>query len=60
MANQDITIEQLRQLLVVQAELRERSESRWQQAQRALVSLLEVYAPEEVDRRLGPATIRGG
>ena len=52
MAGEDITVEQLRQLLGVQAELREQAENRWQQAQRALVSLLESFAPEEVDRRL--------
>ena len=30
MAGEDITIEQLRQLLGVQAELREQAENRWQ------------------------------
>ncbi len=52
MVSEDITLEQLRQLLRVQSELRERAESRWQRAQRALVALLETFAPEEVDRRL--------
>ncbi len=52
MAGENITVDQLRQLLGVQAELRQQAESRWQQAQRALVSLLESFAPEEVDRRL--------
>ncbi len=52
MAGENITVEQLRQLLGVQAELRQQAESRWQQAQRTLVSLLESFAPEEVDRRL--------
>ena len=52
MAGEEITVDQLRQLLGVQAELRRQAESRWQQAQRALVSLLESFAPEEVDRRL--------
>jgi len=52
MAGEEITVEQLRQLLGVQAELREQAEGRWQRAQRALVSLLETFAPEEVDRRL--------
>ncbi len=52
MAGEEITVDQLRQLLGVQAELRQKAESRWQQAQRALVFLLESFAPEEVDRRL--------
>ena len=52
MAGEEITVDQLRQLLGVQAELRQQAESRWQQAQRALLSLLESFAPEEVDRRL--------
>jgi hypothetical protein len=52
MAGEDITVAQLRQLLGVQAELRQQAESRWQGAQRALVSLLETFDPEEVDRRL--------
>lgn len=52
MAGDGITIEQLRQLLGVQAELREQAESRWRQAQRALVSLLETFTPEVVDHRL--------
>ena len=52
MAGEHITVEQLRQLLGVQAELRQQAENRWQQAQRVLVSLLESFAPEEVDRRL--------
>ena len=52
MAGEEITVDQLRQLLGVQAELRQQAESRWQQAQRSLVGLLESFAPEEVDRRL--------
>ena len=52
MADQVITVEQLRQLLGVQAELREQAESRWQRAQKALVGILEAFVPEEVDRRL--------
>ena len=52
MAGEDITVDQLRQLLRVQAELREQAESRWRRAQRSLVTLLETFAPEEVDRRL--------
>ena len=52
MVGEDITLEQLRQLLGVQSELRERAESHWQRSQRALVTLLETFAPEEVDRRL--------
>ena len=52
MAGEEITVDQLRQLLGVQADLRQQAESRWQQAQRILVSLLESFAPEEVERRL--------
>ena len=52
MAGEVITVDQLRQLLGVQAELRQQAEGRWQAAQRELVALLEAYAPEEVDRRL--------
>ena len=52
MAGEVITVDQLRQLLGVQADLRQQAERRWQAAQRALVALLEAYAPEEVDRRL--------
>jgi hypothetical protein len=52
MAGDGITVAQLRQLLGVQAELREQAETCWRQAQRALVALLETFAPEEVDRRL--------
>ena len=49
MAGEEITVDQLRQLLGVQADLRQQAESRWQQAQRILVSLLESFAPEEVE-----------
>ena len=52
MAGEDITVAQLRQLLGVQDELRQQAENRWRNAQRVLVSLLETFAPEEVDRRL--------
>jgi hypothetical protein len=52
MAGDEITVDQLRQLLGVQADLRQQAESRWQQAQRILVSLLESFAPEEVEQRL--------
>ena len=48
----DITIENLRQLLHIQTELREQAEIRWRKAQRVLVGLLESFAPEEVDQRL--------
>ena len=52
MAGEEITVDQLRQLLGVQADLRQQAESRWQQSQRILVSLLESFAPEEVEKRL--------
>ena len=52
MAGEEITIENLRQLLSIQTDLREQAESRWRKAQRVLVSLLETFAPEEVDQRL--------
>jgi|GEM_PF-2886877 len=52
MAADDITIENLRQLLHIQTELREQAESQWRKAQRVLVGLLESFAPEEVDQRL--------
>ncbi len=52
MAGEEITVDQLRQLLGVQADLRQQAENRWQQAQRILVSLLESFAPDEVERRL--------
>jgi predicted nuclease with TOPRIM domain len=52
MAADDITIENLRQLLHIQTELREQAETRWRKAQRILVGLLESFAPEEVDQRL--------
>ena len=52
MAADDITIENLRQLLHIQTELREQAETRWRKAQRVLVGLLETFAPEEVDQRL--------
>ena len=52
MAGEEITVDQLRQLLGVQADLRQQAESRWQQSQRLLVSLLESFAPEEVERCL--------
>jgi len=52
MAGEEITIENLRQLLSIQTDLREQAETRWRKAQRVLVSLLETFAPEEVDQRL--------
>jgi hypothetical protein len=52
MAGEEITIDNLRQLLSIQTELRELAELRWQKGQRALVSLLETFTPEEADRRL--------
>ena len=52
MAGEEITVDQLRQLLGVQADLRQQAENRWQKAQQILVSLLESFAPEEVERRL--------
>jgi len=52
MAADNITIENLRQLLHIQTELREQAETRWRKAQRVLVGLLESFAPEEVDQRL--------
>jgi hypothetical protein len=52
MAGEEITIDNLRQLLSIQTELRELAELRWRKGQRALVSLLETFAPEEADRRL--------
>lgn len=52
MAADDITIDNLRQLLHIQTELREQAETRWRKAQRILVGLLESFAPEEVDQRL--------
>lgn len=52
MAGEVILIEQLRQLLGIQAELREQAEGRWQRAQKALVGFLETFVPEEVERRL--------
>lgn len=52
MAGEEITIENLRQLLSIQTDLREQAETRWRKAQRVLVSLLETFAPEEVDLRL--------
>lgn len=52
MAGEEITIDNLRQLLSIQTELREQAETRWRMAQRVLVSLLETFAPEEVDQRL--------
>jgi multidrug efflux pump subunit AcrA (membrane-fusion protein) len=51
-ASAAITIENLRQLLHIQTELREQAETRWRKAQRILVGLLESFAPEEVDQRL--------
>jgi multidrug efflux pump subunit AcrA (membrane-fusion protein) len=47
-----ITLENLRQLLHIQTELRERAETRGRKAQRVLVGLLETFAPDEVDQRL--------
>lgn len=52
MATDEIIVDNLRQLLHIQTELREQAETRWRKAQRALVELLEVFAPEEVDQRL--------
>ncbi len=52
MAADDVTVENLRQLLHIQTELREQAETRWRKAQRVLVGLLETFAPEEVDQRL--------
>ena len=52
MASDDITIENLRQLLHIQTELREQAETRGRKAQRVLVGLLEAFAPDEVDQRL--------
>ena len=52
MAADEITIDNLKQLLHIQTELREQAETRWRKAQRALVELLEAFAPEEVDQRL--------
>ena len=52
MAGEEITIDNLRQLLAIQTDLREQAETRWRKAQRVLVSLLETFAPEEVDQRL--------
>lgn len=52
MAADDITLENLRQLLHIQTELREQAETRARKAHRALVGLLETFAPDEVDRRL--------
>ena len=52
MAGEEITIENLRQLLSIRTDLREQAETRWRKAQRVLVSLLETFAPEEVDQRL--------
>lgn len=52
MAGEEITIDNLRQLLSIQTDLREQAENRWRKAQRVLVSLLETFAPEEVDQRL--------
>jgi uncharacterized protein (UPF0335 family) len=51
-ASAAITIENLRQLLHIQTELREQAETRWRKGQRILVGLLESFAPEEVDQRL--------
>jgi len=47
-----ITVENLRQLLHIQTELREQAETRGRKAQRVLVGLLETFAPDEVDQRL--------
>jgi hypothetical protein len=52
MAADDITLENLRQLLHIQTELREQAETRGRKAQRVLVGLLETFAPDEVDQRL--------
>lgn len=51
-ASAAITIENLRQLLHIQTELREQAETRGRKAQRVLVGLLETFAPDEVDQRL--------
>jgi len=45
-------LDNLRQLLSIQTDLREQAETRWRKAQCVLVSLLETFAPEEVDQRL--------
>jgi len=52
MAADDITLENLRQLLHIQTELREQAETRGRKAQRVMVGLLETFAPDEVDQRL--------
>jgi hypothetical protein len=52
MTKEEIIVDQLRQLLHIQSDLRELAENRWQRAQRELVTLLERVAPEEVERRL--------
>ena len=52
MAGEEITLDHLRQLLAIQTELREQAETRWRKGQKALVTLLETFAPEEVDQRL--------
>ena len=52
MAANEITLDTLRQLLHIQTELRDQAETRWRKAQRAMLGLLETYAPEEVDQRL--------
>ncbi|MEW6402837.1 MAG: hypothetical protein AB1649_13625 [Chloroflexota bacterium] len=51
-ASAAITVENLRQLLHIQTELREQAETRGRKAQRVLVGLLETFAPDEVDQRL--------
>jgi hypothetical protein len=52
MAADDITVENLRQLLHIQTDLREQAETKGRKAQRVLVGLLETFAPDEVDQRL--------
>ncbi len=52
MAAEEIALDTLRQLLGIQTDLREQAEGTARKAQRALVSLLETFAPEVVDQRL--------
>jgi len=52
MAADEITLENLRQLLHIQTDLRGQAETKWRAAQRALVGLLETFAPDVVDQRL--------
>jgi len=52
MAEDDIAVNNLRQLMRIQTELGAQAETKWRKAQRALVELLEEFAQEEVDQRL--------